>query len=207
LALYPLTIPFWIKKAFPNLIWDIPGNDHSVYFTFDDGPHPEITAWVMEQLSAFDAGGTFFCIGENIKKFPSVFKEIIKVHEVGNHTYNHLSGWTTGLKKYLENVSECQGEMKAPPKIFRPPYGRIRSSQAKILRENYKLIMWDLLSGDFDPSINPEANAKRMVELAKPGSILVFHDSEKAWPKLKVMLPSILGGLAQRGFSFKKLCF
>ena len=144
----------------------------------------------------------FFCIGDNVRKYQETFSLLEKEHRIANHTFNHLSGWTTSTPRYIENLKKCQIQMVHDNGLFRPPYGRIKASQARLIREDYDIIMWDLLSGDFDKRINPKLNSKKIIELAKPGSIIVFHDSVKAWENLKVMLPIVLEGLSKKGFTF-----
>lgn len=204
-----------IKKIFSKYTWDIPNDENKVYLTFDDGPIPEITEWVLDELKNHNAKATFFCIGDNIEKHPDIFTKIIKEgHSVGNHTFNHLDGWKTSTSEYFENTKQCEisifnlkseiSNLKSP--IFRPPYGKIKSSQAKkLLLLGYKIIMWDVLSADFDTRISPEKCLANVLKNVKSGSIIVFHDSTKAFPNLKYTLPKTLENLSKRGFLFEKL--
>lgn len=197
----------------PSLLWNMPSNKNNIYLSFDDGPHPAITPWVLETLKHYQAKATFFCIGENIEKFPETFKQLISEgHSIGNHTHNHLKGWKTSTSVYLENTKKAEAsiskfsEINHKRKLFRPPYGKIKPSQAKQLQElDYKIVMWDVLSGDFDTSISAEKCFQNVLENTKPGSIIVFHDSEKASENLKQVLPRVLKYYSEKGFEFKGL--
>ena len=187
-----------IKRIFSNYVWDIPTVEKKVYLTFDDGPTPEITAWVLNQLKAFDAKATFFCIGNNIQKYPEIFNLILlNGHNIGNHTFNHYNGWKTKTRDYFENVLSCKEAIQQQTtdnrQLFRPPYGKIKKSQAKaILELGYKIIMWDILSADFDTTITPEKCLENVLKNVAPGSIIVFHDSAKAFKNLEYTLPRTL---------------
>lgn len=198
-----------IKKLFPNYIWDIPNNENKVYLTFDDGPTPEITTWVLNQLEQYNAKATFFCIGKNIATHPEIFSQIIeKGHSIGNHTYNHLNGWKTSTSEYIENSVQCAEVSKQfeNNKLFRPPYGKIKATQARKLRQQgYKIIMWDVLSADFDQSITKEECLNNVLSNTKSGSIIVFHDSLKAFENLEYALPRVLQHLAEHHFSFETI--
>jgi peptidoglycan/xylan/chitin deacetylase (PgdA/CDA1 family) len=194
-----------IKRIFSNYIWDIPNVDNKIYLTFDDGPTPEITEWVLEVLQKHQIKATFFCIGKNIQKHPAIFnKAIDKGHAIGNHTFNHLNGWKTPFGDYLENIDLCKSEIRNPQSsLFRPPYGKIKTTQSKKLRQlGYKIIMWDVLSADFDQSISPEKCLENVIKNIKPGSIIVFHDSVKAFKNLEYTLPKSIEILKQKGFEF-----
>ena len=186
---------YLVKRIFPNYIWDIPNHGNKVFLTFDDGPTPEITEWTLEQLKKYDAKATFFCIGNNIEKHPVIFQKIIQYnHAIGNHTFNHLKGWQTSLKDYIENTKLCESQIinhHSPITIlFRPPYGKIKSSQSRILRKlGYKIIMWDVLSCDFDQTISQEKCLENVLKNVVSGSIIVFHDSIKAEHNIKYVLP------------------
>jgi peptidoglycan/xylan/chitin deacetylase (PgdA/CDA1 family) len=182
--------------------------------TFDDGPTPEITEWVLEQLKQYNAKATFFCIGNNIEKHPEIFKKIIADgHSIGNHTFNHVKGWKTSNQTYFEEVDNCEKTIQnfsinsTQTKLFRPPYGKIKLYQSKVLRKKgYKIIMWDVLSVDFDRNISPEKCLSNVTENIANGSILVFHDSTKAFPNLEYALPKTLDFLKNKGFFCEKLC-
>ncbi len=199
------------RLLYPSLLWNMSRNTKTLYLSFDDGPHPEITPWVLDVLKTHNAKATFFCVGENILKFPKAFNQILSEgHSFGNHTHNHLKGWKTPTSQYLENVLEAESVIEKYSaktkrnKLFRPPYGRIKPSQIKRLQElNYKIVMWDTLSADFDERISAEECYKNVIENSKAGSIIVFHDSEKALEKLKRVLPKVLEYYSKKGFRFK----
>jgi peptidoglycan/xylan/chitin deacetylase (PgdA/CDA1 family) len=194
-----------IKKIFSKYIWDIPNTENKIYLTFDDGPTPKITEWVLEQLDKHNPKATFFCIGENIQTNPELFSKIIeKGHAIGNHTFNHLNGWETANEEYLRNVSLCQDIILNQFKkttLFRPPYGKLKTSQLNALRkQGYKIIMWDVLSADFDTTITPEKCLKNVISNIKSGSIIIFHDSEKAFKNLEYTLPIVLDYIDKSNF-------
>jgi peptidoglycan/xylan/chitin deacetylase (PgdA/CDA1 family) len=205
----------FIKRIFSNYIWDLPNAENKIYLTFDDGPTPEITEWVLEQLKKHQAKATFFCIGKNINKHREIFLKIIEEgHSIGNHTYNHLQGWNTPTNDYLDNFSLCESEIRnqkstiynLQAKLFRPPYGKIKKSQSKKLQQlGYKIIMWDVLSADFDQSITPEKCLENVLSNVASGSIIVFHDSVKAFTNLEYTLPQALQFLKERGFKFETI--
>ena len=202
-----------IKQLFSNYIWSIPTNEPIVYLTFDDGPTPEITEWVLFQLKEYNAKATFFCIGNNIKKYPEIFKKVIEEgHAIGNHTFNHVKGWKTSNKTYINEVESCEEVIQKsflkhqPTKLFRPPYGKIKPSQSRILRKKgYKIIMWDVLSVDFDVNITSQNCLNNVIENIENGSIIVFHDSVKAFQNLEYTLPETLDFLKNKGFVCEKL--
>lgn len=166
----------------------------AVYLTFDDGPHPEATPFVLDQLQRYNAKATFFCIGKNVVEHPDIYQRILEEgHTTGNHTHNHLNGWKTGTDKYLENIFEARKYIDSP--LFRPPYGRITPFQIKQVKQRIpgaKIIMWDVLSADFDTEITGETCVQNVVFKLQPGSIIVFHDSTKAWDRLSYALPRVL---------------
>ena len=204
-------IPWIIKKIFSNYIWNLPNNGNKIYLTFDDGPTPEITEWVLLQLKKCNAKATFFCIGDNVGKYPEIYKKILtEGHKTGNHTFNHLNGWKTPTLKYIENSNLCQSTINnhnsTINNLFRPPYGKIKPSQSKILRKlDYKIIMWDIISYDFDSEISSEKCIENVIKNVKSGSIIVFHDSKKAFKNLEHALPKILEELNNRGFIFESI--
>jgi peptidoglycan/xylan/chitin deacetylase (PgdA/CDA1 family) len=192
-----------IKRLFPKLIWDIPNNEKIVYLTFDDGPTIEVTNWVLNQLGIYESKATFFCIGKNIKQNTEIFNRIISDgHSVGNHTFNHLNGWKTPTDRYIDNSKfEVQNS-----RLFRPPYGKIKPNQARELRNlGYKIIMWDVLSADFDEKITPEKCLNNVISNVESGSIIVFHDSIKAFRNLEYVLPKTLQFLKQNGFECQQI--
>jgi peptidoglycan/xylan/chitin deacetylase (PgdA/CDA1 family) len=206
---------FWVKTnriikwIFPNYVWNIPNDEQKVFLTFDDGPTPEITEWVLEQLKKYNAKATFFCIGNNIEKYPEIFqKTIAEGHAIGNHTFDHLNGWKTSTEEYIENAKlyETQNPKLVTRNLFRPPYGKIKHSQSKILRKlGYKIIMWDVLSRDYDQSISATQCLENVLSNIETGSIIVFHDSVKAEHNLKYVLPKTLEFLKEKGFVCDKI--
>ena len=196
--------PHFIQDLFPNYTWRIPTREKVLYLTFDDGPIPAVTPWVLEQLEAFQAKATFFCVGDNIRKHPEVFNQVVeKGHAVGNHTFNHLNGWQTENISYFHNVRHCANMVHSV--LFRPPYGRLKPKQAQFLQRHYRIVMWDVLSGDFDPKLSEEQCLANVVNNAEEGSIVVFHDSLKAEDKLRNVLPKVLEYFTERGYVFGKL--
>lgn len=197
-------VPNIIKKFYPSLVWQIPTKEKVLYLTFDDGPSPGITDWVLEELKKYDAKATFFCIGDKIEKYRTIFDNVISEgHLVANHTYNHLNGWKTDDDKYAENIRKC--ENLTSTKFFRPPYGRIKKSQIKELQSDYKIIMWTMLSWDFLKNLDQNFSMKNLTEKTKRGDIIVFHDSEKAEHNLKFLLPRVLEYFHSKDFKFEVL--
>lgn len=208
----------WMKWLFPKHVWKIDIMEKKVFLTFDDGPTPEITHWVLEQLKIHNAKATFFCIGNNIKKYPEIVTQILNEnHAVGNHTFNHLNGWKTITEEYLKNIEMCQKELEdgsfttynLQPNIynlFRPPFGKIKPSQSRKLRAlGFKIIMWDIISFDFDSEVSKEKCLENVLKNIENGSIIVFHDSDKAWKNLEFVLPKTLQFLNENGYSCEKL--
>lgn len=198
--------PWWLRALYPSLLWRMPVNSQKkcVYLTFDDGPTDYITAEVLQQLAAYQAKATFFLIGKNAEALPQLVQEIkASGHSIGNHTHNHLKGWRYSFGKYIQNVKQAAPYTSGT--LFRPPYGRIKRSQLKALKTHYKIVMWDVLSGDFDQNLSPEDCTRNVLKYVQDGSIIVFHDSVKAWPRLRECLPAVLEALAQQGYSFEVL--
>ena len=204
---YLIKTPSFIKFIFNNWIWHFSAKKKVIYLTFDDGPTPEITDWVLNELKKHEAKATFFCIGKNIEKYPKLFRKIIKEkHAVGNHTNNHLNGWKTTTEAYLKNTEDSEKYFAENSKLFRPPYGKLKLSQSKQIRKKgYKIVMWDVLSADFDVKISKEKCLENVVRNIQNGSIVAFHDSIKAAEKLKFVLPQILEYYTDKGFTFKRI--
>ncbi len=206
---YFVKTPWWLKQLYSSRIWSIDTNEKKIYLTFDDGPHPTITPFVLGELKKYGAKATFFCIGKNVVRYPDVYQQILdEGHRTGNHTQNHLNGWQTVNDIYFSDIEEATLHINS--NLFRPPYGRIRSSQAKYIRiamdkETAKIVMWDVLSGDFDKSTTPEQCLRNVVAKTNDGSVVVFHDSEKAWEKLSYTLPRILEHFNHKGFTFSAI--
>ena len=206
----------WIfqQVLYPELTWSRYTQEKKIYLTFDDGPIPELTEWVLDQLSEFDAKATFFCVGDNVRKHPEIFQKLLDGgHSIGNHTYNHLNGWKTEDERYFQNIEQCSerlgshsvldGRQSKP--LFRPPYGKIKKSQIRKLTPHFEVIMWDVLSGDFSPNLSPEKCLKKSIQYTQPGSIVVFHDNIKARKNIHFALPRYLKFFADQGFQFEGL--
>jgi peptidoglycan-N-acetylglucosamine deacetylase len=200
---------FLMRALYPDFIWRKSLLEKKIYLTFDDGPIPEITEFVLETLAKYQAKATFFCIGDNIRKHPLIFQKLINEgHAIGNHTFNHLKGWATDDVTYLENVVLCSKEIEKvnhQTQLFRPPYGRIKRSQAKSLLLDYEIVMWDVLSGDFSQNLSPETVLEKTIQHTKAGSIVLFHDSIKAYKNMSYSLPRFLEYFSEKGFQFAKL--
>ncbi|MFC4209638.1 polysaccharide deacetylase family protein [Pedobacter lithocola] len=224
--MYLVKSPLLLKWYYPSLLWNKPRTEKVIYLTFDDGPIPNVTEFVLKTLKAFNAKATFFCIGDNISKYPEVFQQVKNDgHAIGNHTFNHLKGWITDDKTYIENTLKCQ--QLTQTNLFRPPYGRIKKSQIKKLvsyqlpvtglqaqtgnkqhtthNTSLQIVMWDVLSGDFDINLSPEKCYQNVIKHTRNGSIIVFHDSLKAFDRLEYTLPKVLKYFADKGFSFSTL--
>ena len=202
---YFIKTPKLFKWIYPKRVWAFSQKSNTIYLTFDDGPIPEVTPWVLDILKQYNAKATFFCIGDNIKKHPEIFRRILSEgHSIGNHTFNHLNGWKTPTHTYIENVQEFEEVLSSgfkiqDSKLFRPPYGKLHSAQARILlKKGYKIIMWDVLSADFDPGISKEKCFKNISKNISAGSIVVFHDSLKAKRNLEYTLPRIIKLIQER---------
>ncbi|WP_027125664.1 polysaccharide deacetylase family protein [Gelidibacter mesophilus] len=218
--LIPVKTPKLIKGIFPSYTWDMPQDQKVIYLTFDDGPTPEITNWTLDLLRSYNAKATFFCIGNNIEKYPDIFNDLIKDgHAIGNHTYHHPKGWTTNSDVYVNQVIKTQdlialgiqntklqitNHKSTIANLFRPPYGQITPKQGKrLLALGYKIIMWDILAFDWKNSISPEECEKNVILKAGNGSIIVFHDSVKAAPRMKFALTKTLEHFSRKGYQFK----
>ncbi|HZY80901.1 MAG TPA: polysaccharide deacetylase family protein [Cyclobacteriaceae bacterium] len=196
----PAILPFF----YPSLLWRVKTSEKEIYLTFDDGPVPGPTDFVLDTLRSFNATGTFFCIGDNIRKHPAEFEKVIGGgHATGNHTFNHLNGWKTSPSSYVENVVQCQKRL-SNGNLFRPPFGRIRNSQIHALKD-FKIVMWDVLTFDYDRTLAPEKCLRGSIEATRPGSIIVFHDSIKAGQNLRYVLPRFIEAMLSKGYVFKQL--
>jgi peptidoglycan-N-acetylglucosamine deacetylase len=203
--------PRWVKRIFSNLIWEVPNTEKVVYLTFDDGPTPEITDWVLEELAKYHFKATFFLIGDNIRKYPETAQNILKEgHTIGNHTFNHWNGWQKNTDAYIANTElgaqQIKNTLGVSPVLFRPPYGKLKPSQVKALRQKgFKIIMWDIITYDWDSTKSPEFCLNTITKNVESGSIIVFHDSKKAFGNLKVVLPKALQYLNENGFRSESL--
>ncbi len=204
---YLVKTPLLLKKLYPECIWEIDTAEKILYLTFDDGPNPEVTPFVLSELKKCNAQATFFCIGNNVKKHFDVYQNIINDgHKTANHTFDHLNGWKTSDSIYLENIAMAADIIDS--NLFRPPYGKITKFQLKALkgaRFNLITIMWSVLSGDFDVRVSEENCYLNVINNAGQGSIIVFHDSLKAFVRLKYTLPRVLEYFSLKGFQFKAI--
>lgn len=205
--MYLVKSPWLLKKLYPKLTWHKKPGKPSIFLTFDDGPIPIVTPFVLKILREHQAKATFFCIGDNVGKHPDVFEQVkSEGHAIGNHTYNHLNGWKTLDSVYVRNTLQTDEILHT--NLFRPPYGRIKRAQVSLLqkeRPNLQFIMWDVLSGDFDVNLEPEKCLQNVLKHTVPGSIIVFHDSLKAFPRLEYVLPRAMEVWAKKGYSFEAL--
>lgn len=206
---YLIQTPGWLRAIYPKRLWRVKTTEKKLYLSFDDGPHPKATAFVLELLAKHSAKASFFCIGKNVQAHPDLYARILSEgHRVGNHTMNHLNGWKTDTSLYLMNVSEASTLIDS--NLFRPPYGRMNFAQARGIasampKSPAQIVMWDILSGDFDTSLVGEQCFENCKKYMRPGSIIVFHDSEKAWDRLSVALPLFIEYAVSNGYSFHAL--
>lgn len=204
--MYLVKTPKLAKKLFSDYVWDIPTDEKVLYFSFDDGPIPHVTAMVLDILEEFSAKATFFCVGENVQKYPKIYERILRCdHAVGNHTYNHLNGWQTPNDVYLDNIHKCRKVVQS--NLYRPPYGKITKEQAGVLKQDYRIIMWDIMCGDFDHNVTSDNCFERIKKHAEPGSIIVLHDNIKTEECVRSALPKTLEFFASQGYRFDKISF
>ncbi len=205
MKLYTIKTPGILKKLFSNYTWYFSSVPKSLYLTFDDGPTPEVTEYVLNELKKFNAKATFFCIGKNVKCYHRLYEQILHDgHSVGNHTFNHLNGFTTRNREYIENIQHAAAHIHS--NLFRPPYGKIKSSQGReLIKQGYKIIMWDIISGDFDKKTTPEKCLENVIQNTNNGSIIVMHDSKKAQEKVFYSLSKILAHFTEKGYDFKAI--
>jgi peptidoglycan/xylan/chitin deacetylase (PgdA/CDA1 family) len=205
--MYFFKTPLLIRKLFPSILWQMNTSEKVIYLTFDDGPVPEATPWVLACLEEFNAKATFFMVGENISRYPELYDKVIALgHRAGNHTYNHLKGWQTPLNQYAANFDKAEVLIdNNQQSLFRPPYGQITLAQIRALQKKTKIVMWDVLSADFDKEITPERCLQKSISNTEKGSIVVFHDSVKTITLLKEVLPKYLEHFSSRGFKFDRL--
>ncbi len=206
--------PGWLmqKLLFPGLLWRVKSTEKVIYLTFDDGPLPKLSPWVQQELSKVHAKATFFCVGENIQKHPGLFRQMLENgHAYGNHTFNHLNGWQSATKIYIDNVAQADAQAVAvapaiaekQPRLFRPPYGKLTPKQILLLKKKYKIIMWDVLTLDYSRLLTPEDCLKAAIKLTRPGSVIVFHENIKAAKNIKYVLPRYLKHFHNKGYSFQ----
>ena len=202
----------WVLSLFyPSLTWSKKTEEKVIYLTFDDGPIPEVTEYVLEELERYSAKATFFCVGHNIEKNHNIFNKLSQTHHsIGNHTFNHLNGWKTENSNYFSNVNQCEAIIgnrakSQGKKLFRPPYGKIKYSQLRKLKHEYEIVMWDVLTGDFNVNLNEEKCLKKSIKYTNKGSIVIFHDSVKSQKNLRYVLPRYLEHFSSEGFKFEAL--
>ena len=207
MLLYFVKTPRFVKLLFRKWIWNFSRSEKCLYLTFDDGPTEKITSWVLDELDKYNAKATFFCLGKNVSKNKDLFEDILnRKHSVGNHTYDHMNGWNTKTSHYFANVEKTTAELWGMQSIFRPPYGNLTYRQSQIIQKSgLKIVGWDVLSADFDRSISAEKCLENVIRNVENGSILVFHDSQKAAEKLRFVLPQILEYYHSKNFKFKKI--
>lgn len=203
--------PFFLPFIYPSLTWRIPTEEKIIYLTFDDGPVPGPTEFVLDTLNQFQIKATFFCIGDNVQRHPDVFARVMNEgHSVGNHTFHHLKGWNCSAADYLTNIDQCEKQLMASGyqlpvtgnrKLFRPPYGRIKPNQIKALSD-YNIIMWDVLTSDYDKHLNADKCLRGSIRATRPGSVVVFHDSVKAEKNMTYVLPRYIDHFLKAGFRF-----
>jgi peptidoglycan/xylan/chitin deacetylase (PgdA/CDA1 family) len=197
--------PFWIRALYPkNLTWRIKTSQPEVFLTFDDGPIPDVTPLVISILKKYNIKATFFCVGENVQKYPDVFKLLLKDgHAIGNHTYHHVKAWKTDYKSYLSEIEECNKLVTS--NLFRPPHGQITRKLAQTLKKDYRIIMWSALTGDYDKKLSKAQCLANAIQNTRPGSIIVFHDSLKASERMEYVLPLYIEYCIKQGYTFGTL--
>jgi peptidoglycan/xylan/chitin deacetylase (PgdA/CDA1 family) len=204
---YFIKTPQWLKRIYPSCIWQMDPGSRNIYLSFDDGPHPRVTSFVLDELIKHRAKATFFCLGKNVMNHPGTYKRIVEEgHAVGNHSFDHPNGWKTRNTRYLANVAEAKKYIDS--NLFRPPYGKITPFQLMLLKGaafNMRTVMWSVLSADFDKRTTPEQCLDNVTGNATGGSIVVFHDSEKSEDKLRYALPIVLEHFGGKGYRFEKI--
>ncbi len=202
--MYPARSPYLLTKVYPRAIWRMNTTARKIYLTFDDGPVPEVTPWVLDVLKEAFIKATFFCVGENVVRHPEIYERILREnHSVGNHTHHHLNGWKTPFQTYIDNVQQCAQYVTSS--LFRPPYGRMRKDQRQLIETHFTIVMWDVISGDFDERLSPEKCLKNVVSCVRNGSIILFHDSYKAQKNMQYTLPRFISFAKSQGYEFEKL--
>lgn len=196
--------PQLLRSFYKGSLWRMEKTQPVIYLTFDDGPIPELTPWVLDVLKQYQVKATFFCVGENISKNPELFERLKEEgHQVGNHTFNHIKGWKVNKSKYLNNIEKCQALTKT--NLFRPPYGRIKKSQFNVILKDYQVVFWDVLSYDYDSLITPKKCLDNSIKYTRNGSIIVFHDNIKAQKNLKFALPHYIEHFLKLNYKFATL--
>lgn len=195
-----VTVPVWLRMFYPSLEWRVKGDSKNIYITFDDGPHPDITPKVLDILDQYNAKATFFCVADNVRKYPETYRQIIdRGHRTGNHSYHHINGWKTGNKAYFNDIEQASRLIKS--NLFRPPYGKISPGQIVMLKKQYRIIMWSVLTYDFSRSVSPQVCLNNALRGLKPGAVIVFHDSGKAAENMLFALPEFLKRSREKGLT------
>ena len=198
-----ITPPKFIQRMLPDLIWKIE-DERGVYLTFDDGPTPGVTEWILETLRRHHAKATFFVLGKNVEKYPDLYEKILaEGHRVGNHTYSHQKGYLMSLERYLEDIDLASYSVQS--NLFRPPYARVTISQLRAIAQRYKIVMWSIISRDYNRKISGERCLKEVLPHLKPGATILFHDSEKAFQNMSYALPKTLERIAELGLKCKAI--
>jgi len=197
--------PFLLRLLTSGSVnWRIPVKEKCIYLTFDDGPIPEVTPWVLETLATYNAYATFFCVGENVKKHPEIYKQILDAgHNIGNHSFHHIKAWNTPKAIYMKDITDANELINS--RLFRPPHGQLTLQLLRTIRKNFSIVLWSLLSYDFDQSISPEKCLSILIRYARQGDIVVFHDSLKAEPRMEYALPKFLAYFHSKGFVFRSI--
>jgi peptidoglycan-N-acetylglucosamine deacetylase len=196
--------PQVLRSIYRDALWRMDKSKPELFLTFDDGPVPGVTEWVLGILETFKVKATFFCVGENIAKHPALFEKILADgHQVGNHTYNHIKGWKTSNKEYFGNIGKCQALTQTP--LFRAPYGRIKKSQYKFLKRDFRIVFWDVISYDYDKLVSPETCLQNVINYTRNGSIIVFHDTAKSEGNLRFALPAYIENCLKLNYTFATL--
>ncbi|MDD4591893.1 MAG: polysaccharide deacetylase family protein [Parabacteroides sp.] len=194
--------PWFYRVLFPGVIWRIPAEKKCVYLTFDDGPIPEITPWVLDRLDEFGVKATFFCVGDNVRKYPDTYQMILdRGHRVGNHTYNHIQGIQYWSRHYVANVQKASEYIHSD--LFRPPHGHMRFPQVVRIEQDYKIVMWDVVTRDYSPHMSPNGVFNVVKNYTRNGSVIVFHDSLKALRNMREAMPRSVKWLLEQGYEFK----
>jgi peptidoglycan/xylan/chitin deacetylase (PgdA/CDA1 family) len=213
--MYLVNTPWWLRAIYPQLIWQMPVQEKIIYLTFDDGPHATATPYVLDRLAQYNAKASFFCIGKNVMEHPEIYARILNEgHAVGNHTQHHANGWKVSDSKYFNEIDEAATLIQS--NLFRPPYGRIKRSQINRLIQSsdpqpstkqaaYQIMMWSVLSGDFDTKLSADTCTQNVIKHTKAGSIVVFHDSAKAWGRMSEALPKVLKHFSGQAFRFEAM--
>ncbi len=203
---YAFKSPRVLSRLFPDILWKYKSGPKKLYLSFDDGPTPEVTAWVLDLLAQYQCKATFFCIGRKVSLHPQIYAQILRQgHAVGNHSYSHFNGWSSNTANYLRDVNNARDQINS--NLFRPPYGRLKPSQYQQLKKQFRIVCWDVLSGDFDPKLSQEDCWTAIKQHCEDGSIIVFHDIRKTWTKLQFVLPRMLSHYLALGYSFESINF